>query len=245
MSATLALSAGLALTAAAVYAYAARVVSTRPSAPADRPALLAFAAWWAALSVASLSQAAIRALALVHVPSVALVLTQRYLVALVVCVGVAALLSYIVHLRWGSRARIAPVLALYAAVYVYYLFALASSSVNGVTVGAWRVELQIDRPGAASGTLLPLALLVVPPMIGALLLWPLVSLSPEPEVRYRGRLVAAVVLGWFGSSFLVTGIADADARAVVSHALGLAAVILTLLAYHPPAALRRRWAARA
>lgn len=238
MSWTLWTSAALALLSTAVFTYAARAVLSRDADSSSRPAIVAFATWWIALSVATLSQCFIRVAGATGLATVPIVQTQLHVVALSVCVSVAALVYYFVFLRWG-RSSLWPIVTIYAVVYVYYLYLLSSAAPVGVRVGSWRVELEQAAGATSAGRMLPLLLLVAPPIVGALLYWPLVSRAKDAGVRYRGRLIAVAIVAWFGGTVGLAFVADETLRAVLSQAAGVMAAGVTLFAYRPPRLLRR------
>lgn len=238
MSWTLWTSAVLALVSTAVFTYAARTVLSRHADSSSRPAIIAFATWWVALAIATLSQALMRIVGASGLATVPLVQTQLHVAALSICVSVAALLYYFVFLRWG-RSSLWPIVSIYAAVYTYYLYLLSSARPTGVRVGTWRVYL--EQAASSSGSrLLPLLLLVAPPIVGALLYWPLVSRAKDADVRYRGRLISVAIITWFSGTVALGFVTDEAFRALVSHAAGLMAAAVTLFAYRPPKLLQRR-----
>lgn len=239
---TLAAAGVFALAAAAVYAYVgARLARRRVSAEARRAAMM-FSAWWFALAGTTALTGLQVLAAAAGVTALAPYQAIAHLNLLLVCIALAGLMHYLAYLFTG-RDLLVPLAALYGVLYVGLVFILAGAGAQGLEVHRWSVAIDYARPIEGTTRIALVALILVPQLLGALAYFSLYFRMREPTQRYRIALVSWSIIGWFGSALVASssGLAQADEWQLASRAIGLLAALTILLAYHPPAFVRRRY----
>lgn len=206
--------------------------------------LRSFAVWWGALGVNLLLVAATYVLAAFDTLPVAGQLVVSVAQRVLLGVGVAGLLHYLIFLRTGRNVLL-PLAVVYAAYTGLSLVSLALARPEGVMVGEWRTELTY-----ALGTppwVRALGLLVVlPSIIAAFAYFALCFQTHDPSRRYRIVVVSWAIILWWVLAVVAgqTALLDVGWLQVLNRATSVVTAILVLTAYHPPRWLSRRWAER-
>lgn len=246
MSSPLLYGAAFSFMTALVYGHVGRILVLRDIGGANRLARIAFAVWWYALAASSGlgGVAIVLGSAGVREPSLYVALT--FLNLLAICIALWGLLYYLLFLFTGSGLWFWPLAVLYLAVFAVLLAAITASGPTGVAVGPWRVELLYEHSLAGIRTLVLLGLIILPPFFGAVALLLLSLRIPDPSQRIRLRVVSVSIVIWFGSSFVAssTGLAENTWWQIVNRSMGLAAALVILAAYHPPARIWQRFRRR-
>lgn len=241
--ATLVAAAAAASCAGAAYAYLAyRLHRDTQGRAVGRAPMRGFVLWWATLALNMLGVASTYvAAALGALPfeaQLVVSISQRILLG----VGVAGLLYYLVFLRTGrSHAR-----AITLAYATYILLALASMLVaqpNGVFIGEWRTELAYASAFPAWGRALGL-LIVLPSIVASVAYFLLYFQVEHPLRRYRIGIVSWTLIGWWVLAVIAGQgpLLDVAWLQVLNRAASVATALLVLSAYHPPHWLARRLA---
>ncbi|HVM45589.1 MAG TPA: hypothetical protein VM582_06605 [Candidatus Thermoplasmatota archaeon] len=228
---------GVALVAAAVFAYVGAHVARRPVSEENRVAGAAFAVWWFSLAgYYTLRGATVLLIAsgYAHLPTFE---TMRYLNVLILCTACWAITYHVVFLFTGRRGWIVPISVTYALVYAVGLYVTARSRAVGVAISGWRVEIAQVAPLEGTARIAILLALLGPPLLGSLAYMSLTVRLKDATQRYRSALISWSILVWLAGS-LVGSLANLTWLQAVSHfVLGFVAALAVLMAYKPP-----RWA---
>lgn len=230
-----------------VFVVVGLVVLRRPTSSEARAASVAFGLWWLGIGASVLANAlkeACVAFAVHETPAaVAALVAVEYASVAALVVAVGGLVYYLVYLFTGRRGALLPIAAFYAAYGLVALALVSNMEPSGVEPGKWFVQWAHERPQQGGGLLtLLVLLLLLPQIVGSGLYLSLRSRVAEPLARYRVTMVGSAILAWQGiqlvAPFLALGRFEwwqAGGRLV-----GLAAALVVLLAYLPPAAWRER-----
>lgn len=231
-----------AITAGLAYAYLAQRLFHDGRAGSHASYLRSFAIWWATLAINILVVGATYLLAAVASVPFELQLGVSILQRLLLAIGVAALLRYLLYLRLGRDFGVALAIV-YGGYTVLALAGLVLSRPDGVFVGSWRTELTYAAPLAWTRAL---SLLVVMPGIAACVAYFLLFFRVESAaMRYRIAVVSWALIGWWTLAVLAgqTAFLDVAWLQMVNRAASVVTALLVLAAHHPPRSLRARLAA--
>lgn len=231
------------LVVALTYAYVGLRLLDRKtlSEPAGR-AMGFFSLWWLATAANQIGGATLYLAASQGWTDLDVQLTYTILQRLLLALSLVGLMHYLLYLFKGNGHL--PALAagyfLYGAFQVY---AIIQGGPDGVTVGAWRTDLHYATPNPPVFQLANLVFIVLLPLGGSLALW---RLYGQVETRGQRFRIAAVATG-FTLWWLVAVVAGQPALHENGYVqgfnrlLGLAVSLAILLAYEPPAWVRRRF----
>lgn len=242
--ATLLVAALVALTAGAVYAFVGVRLRARRTIGEDaQRAMRSFSAWWLLLSANVLTASAFYAAAAFGFTSFEAQLTYAHAQRLLLAASLVGLLHYLTYLFTG-RDLLVPIAIFYAAYYGLLEYTLLSANPTGVFVGDWRTDLAYAETSAGRNPLrlLSAAMLILPPVVGALAYFRLYFRVKSRTQRYRIALVSWSLVAWWIVA-VIAGQREAlgqEGFQLVNRFLGLAAALVILAAYLPPAAVRRR-----
>lgn len=240
---TLLLDAGIAVASAAVYAYVAVVTGRRKIGGEAQLAASLFSFWWWTLCAITGVSALQRVLAYVGALDLGLHSTMLHIVLLAIVAAFWALEYYLFYLFTGDRRWLTPISIYYAILYlaILYLIIWRQPTSIGVTDGrlAWSYAREASK---AAGLAIGIAF-IVPTLIGAFGYARLFFRVEGTTQRYRIGLVSMTIIAWFGTSLVALGLGlnEDVSWQKVSRFFGLAASLLILAAYRPPAWVRRRW----
>ena len=216
-----------------------RTLSRRPTASAEaRGALLAGVAWWWGIGAYLLVQAGLTFTAAAGPAPVGLFLAARVVTVPLLCLAVWGLTYHLAYLFTGRAALRIWTALLYGAVAVAFYVASLSPLPDEVRVEDWLVELE----GTGEGTLYRLVYLAVglPPIGASVAYLTLAFRVREPLQRWRVLLLAGSIFAWVGGGLVARLSGGPLLKFLTLTVLGLVAAGAVLLAYHPPAAVRRR-----
>ncbi|MCI4360071.1 MAG: hypothetical protein L3J91_00045 [Thermoplasmata archaeon] len=222
-----------------------RLAQRRVSADARIPAAQ-FSLFWLGLGGVTAIGAIESLIAAFQVPPLALVVTLLYLEVLGLCVVLWGLVGYLVYLFTG-RSLLVPLAVIYSVIYVLLVYFVTASVPTAVTVtqGSVGVTLSSQVTGPIVGVLL-LALLG-PEIIGAILYFTLFFRTRDPTIRYRVTLVSWSLIVWLGLGSIVNvaaALGGGLAAQILGRSIGVFAALVILLAFYPPAIIRRRLSVR-
>lgn len=238
MPSTLALvTLGVNLAAACVCLLIGLRLARHPAEGVARRASTLFSVWWIALAVDMVLNAAPVLLALVGFTPPALIIAIAYMAVAAICVMFWGLVYYLVYLFTGREGAFVPVTAFYATTYALataFIFSLGPTGADGGGGIAYA-----NQPSAFAALLWALSLLI-PPIVGSLAYGTLVFRVKHPFRRYRIALVSASMFTWFATAIVVNAPGGSDAMRATGIVIGILSLTGLVLAYFPPAALRRR-----
>lgn len=242
-SPTLVLGAIVPLLIAALFAYAALLVRGRHAEGARQRALVAWSTWWlGAAAVFGLN--GLQTLAgLLGFVDPFLHTTFHYLRALPIVIALAGLAYYIRYLYTGKEPRLVPFVFAYLLVYLLSLAYFVSLAPDGVEITDWEVRARAHPERAPLLSILFAVALAVPILGGLGLYASLFFRLREPTPRYRVGLVSAG-LGIFFLTILVGFLLRLEREPwfpIAYELAGLVSAAMVVLAYRPPAFVRRRW----
>lgn len=244
---SLAVAGTLVLPMAAAYAWIGRHFDRRPVSRDAETAATAFTVWWYALAAFTFVEAVRNLAAAAGVSRLPLFTGLAFLDVFVLMAGLWGLTVYLVYLwRGASGYAVAGLSGAYLGCFLVIVYLLSSAEPVGLVVGAWSVKLAYAQPPTPMASALIAHLLALPPVLGALGYLSLYPRVEDPTHRYRILLVSSGVVLWFGAPLAsnLLGWAQGALWPLVSHAIGLAAGLVILAAYAPPASLRERLGVR-
>ena len=234
----------LAATDAAIYFYVGRVLRGRRAASPDaRLAWNLFVVWWYALAASALFGGLLSLLGAVGITDVALFSTITIINLLGTCVALFGLMYYLLYLFTGNRRLLAPLTIFYILYFMMLVYYVQASDPSGVVVNRWSASVQYANQIQGPFFLFILVLLVFPQILGSLAYFTLFFRVEAPTQKYRILLVSWSIIVWFLSTFLasISGLGQQDWWQILSRLLGLAAALMILFSYMPPAWVQRRF----
>jgi len=237
-NAALAASAIVALVAAAAYGYVAARLYRRPVSPGARLALSQFSLWWGGLGASSAVSAVEATLALGGWLTLDLAVTLSLFVVLLDVIFLWGLTGFLVYVYTG-RYHLVPLSGFYALFYLVALYYEILGHPYAVVVQAGAPTLlahTVNEPVLVAFILLAL---LVPEIAAAILYLSLLRRTHDPAQRYRIVMVGSSILLWFGILAFVPS--TTVAWNLTKGVLEIVPALLSLLAYQPPAGVRRRF----
>lgn len=243
MEPTLLLDALFLLVTGTVYAAVGRVTIRRHVEGDGRLAARLFGVWWYGLAILQFTGAFLRTLVAFDLLVTTFYVTTTYVLLLVLCLALWALVYYLVYLFTGNRRLLGPITAFYVAYYAFLVYYVTLREPIGFETSAWSVQLTYARDVTGAPLILLMLLLMVPPILGALGYARLFLKVRDATQRYRIGLVSFSIAAWFGIA-LVAWITELSLQSwwqFASRGVSLAAAVLVYAAYRPPGWIRRRW----
>jgi hypothetical protein len=244
IQATLTVSVIFAIVAAGIYAYVGWRLRRRAiSASESRLAWQFFTMWWYGLAASTLINGLINLMGAAGVTDLALYVSATFLNFQTSCLALLGLFYYLIYLFTGSNRWLKPLTIFYAFVYLILVYYVLRSEPIDVILEPWGANLVYETPPGGLFIVLLLVLLFASPLFGALLYFSLYFRVPDPTQKFRILLVSWSILIWFLIPFVdVAAVLNGkDWWEIFSRLLGLAAAWTTLVAYWPPAWLKRRY----
>lgn len=238
---TLVAGAAYSAAAATVYLVVGVILWRRRLSPEFELAGSMFSVWWLALGTTSALTASLTVAGALGGPPFFVVLALTYFNLWLVCMGLAGLLYYLVYLFTGLRRTVIPIAVFYVVVFALIVYALNAAGPTGVSIDEWSVGLEYGQELPRMVGLLLLGLLVLPQIVAGLFYLSLVRQASSSTQKYRVVMVGTAILVWFGVGIVASlaGISTERWWQFVSRLIGLAAATATLMAYEPPAWVRR------
>ena len=241
-SATLAAAGAIALVVGVSYVLVAWGLRRREGIrPESQRALGFFAVWWGALGVNIALAGALYVSAAFQTPPLWLQVTDSVVQRLLLAYSMIGLMAYLSFVATG-RDRLKTWVVVYAAYFVFTLASLVYVQPVGVLVTSWRTDLAFARDDLAIDPAINFALLILPPMAGAIAYLRLFRRAESPAQKFRIALVSASIMLWWILAVIAGQRAalGADSFQVTQRVLGLVTALAVLVAYRPPAFVRRR-----
>lgn len=241
-SGTLVLGSLMTMAEGLAYALVAYRLTARVPLPAGREAIQFYTLFWYTIGInkflagAASFAAAYGAVQLDHYVAL------TFVNVLIFSVSLWALLYYLLYVRLGHARFLFPLTALYVGYYVLLTSNLVALHPASIQLGEWRTALRYEESTPPWVGLLVLGVMVLPQTVATLAYVALYRRAQTRAIRYRIPLVAWSILAWSASVFLVAlpGFADNGWMQLTSRLVGLSAAAAALLAYAPPAGVRRR-----
>ena len=240
---TLLVDGTLGLVTAAAFAFTGRSLQRRLVEGDARLAASAFVAWWYSAAVLTALLAALRLLAGAGALTPSLLATALYVGILPLCFGLGCLVYYLGFAATGWRGLLAPVAAGYAAYYAFLVGYIAWSDPIGYGLAPWSLHIAYATTPGGWPFWVSVTLLFLPPLVALAGYLRLYRHAATPTQRYRLALVSGSVLVLLASGVVASevGLPRLDGVYPASRVAALAAAVGILLAYAPPAWVRRRF----
>jgi hypothetical protein len=241
---TLLISGVFALVVAGIYGYVGWRLQQRVVLSMDgRLAWRLLTVWWYGLAGTTLVTGIMSLLGALALTSLPVFVVLTHINLLLICVALWGLLYYLLYLFTGSRRSLLPLTVFYIAYYGLLVYYITVSTPTSVQAGRWSTSIIYRAPLTGPLVFFVLILLVFPQIIGALAYFTLYFRVKGVTQKYRILLVSWSVIIWFGSAFAASaaGLAKYDWWQIASRLLGLGAAFVILMAYLPPAWLKRRY----
>lgn len=241
---TLIFGATLSILSAGIYFYVGRVLRRRrPASHEAGTAWTLFVVWWYALAATTFFGALISLLGALGAASLPLFVTFNHVNLLAICAALFGLMFYLLYLFTGNYRLLWPLAIFYTLYYMLLIYYIQARIPIDVTVGRWNAGIEFQEPPGSSLFYIALSLLVFPQIIGSLAYFTLYFRVKNPTQKYRILLVSWSIIIWFLSAFLasIAGLGQQDWWQVTSRLIGLSAALTILLAYQPPAIIKRRF----
>lgn len=235
--------AGTALTSieALVYITVGLLLHASPRATQRLPWNL-FVIWWILIGTNKLLSAAAGLGAAQGWVSADAFIAVIYVNLAILSVSLGCLMAYLLYLFTGSMRAARWTAAGYVGFYLLLTYNTTAGQPDGVAIGAWKAVHTSASQAPDAVRILVLALLFFPQVVGAILYASLRGKLTAPLARYRVALVPVAIVAWSVSIVLVAlpAFAENTTMQVTSRIMGVAAGVLTLAAYRPPAFVRER-----
>lgn len=241
---TLLISAIFGCAAAAIYAYVGWRLGQRAVATPDgRLAWRLLRVWWFGLAGTTLASGLMSLLAATGVTFLPIFVVLTYFSLLLICVALWGLVYYLVYLFTGSRRWLAPLTIFYIAYGAFLMYYITASVPIRVQAEPWTATIIYRQTLTGPLVIVVLVLLVVPQLLGALAYFSLYFRAKGATQKYRILMVSWSIIIWFGIALAASaaGLAQYDWWQILSRLIGLGAALAILMAYLPPAWLKRRY----
>lgn len=236
----------VALLTGLVYAYVARLVGRRETSPQAARANFSFATFWGTFGALEFLVGLYQLPAAFGYRDLALTITLINLILVMIAVALCGLVYFLVYLYTGSSRAFWPIVGAYAILAVALLYLIAWMQPLGFdeSLGPGQLKYAHQLAGAPAITLG--LLFTVPVVLAAVGYGTLYFRTQSPAAKLRIGIVALSFLGWFGWSTVSTILElqrknpNNLALLVTNSAISLVVPILIVIAYKPPAWLRKR-----
>jgi hypothetical protein len=234
---TLVASALVSIFAAGAYGYVAIRLYQRAVSPGSKLALAQFSLWWGGLGASSAFGALEALLAFGGLLTLPLAIAFSLFVVLIDVIFLWGLTGFLTYVYTG-RYYLVPLSAFYALFYFAALYYEILGAPYAVAVQAGSPTLlahTVHNPVLIGFVLLGL---LVPEIAAAILYLTLLRRTHDPAQRYRIVLVGSSILLWFGILAFVPS--TTVGWTLTKGVLEVVPALLSLIAYQPPAGIRRR-----
>jgi len=226
------------LVAAAVYAYIGLRLARRSVAVEARLASTQFTIWWWGLA-ASVTIAGLLALVAAAGPvSLPIALTAYILMLLIDVALLWGIVGFLIYVYTGQY-YLVPLTGFYGAFYVALLYFVFVQDPTGLVLQGGSVQLVYSAVAPAALTAFVVLAIILPEFAAAIAYLSLLRRTRDPTQRYRIALVGISVLAWFFSALFIPS--TTPAWGLAKSAFQIAAALVTLLAYLPPAWVQTRY----
>lgn len=220
----------------------ARALWRRQASAHARVPLRLFAVWWGAAAASMVVAAVARGAAGMGVGSLPLYEASLLVTLPATCLAAYGLVGYLIFLITGRRPFV-PLAVAYGLLYVAVLYYVVSSDLLGVETGPWTFRYVLRAELAGWPFALSILSLAAPPILGAVAYLQLYFRVDDAAQRWRIGLVGAALFA-MASGFLLSpdlALVRGPWSPPASRILQLAGALVLVLAYNPPAFVRRRF----
>lgn len=250
--------AALGAVAAFLYLWVAWLQAKRPAHGPARGALRGFVIWWAGLGILGFLTLFFTFGPELSAYGLNVMRTVIYLLLAGIFLMLGGLAYYLLYLYTGSRRTVIPIAAFYVLMTVLLVFLIegfdphiADNAVHLEPGEESAVEFHThEEPPAWASATFSLGIIAVP-LAAAIAYALLFFRTDDRTARYRIALVSTGFVLWFAYSILGTlaglvagSTTQSFMQQLIGQLLGVLAATLTLLAYHPPRRLQRRFGLR-
>ncbi len=243
---TLLLSAVFSLLTGLVYTWVGVKVGQPGLKPDEQRAVTMFKIWWHTLAGVTYVSMAFTVAGAFDWIDLAFFTALLYVELGIICLALWGLTYYLAFLFTGKPSWFIPMGVFYGVVMVWLFYIVVLSDPAAVSVGRWQVTVEYANPDVLTAGFSQLLILVFigPSVLGAIGYFSLFFRTKDPNARYRIGMVSLSLLTWLGSSIVASllGINEEAWWSPVSRVISLAAAFAILMAYQPPAWVRRRLA---
>lgn len=246
-SATEAILGGLALVAAVLYFFVARLQAQRKVSAEARGPLRGFIIWWAGLGLLGLTTALFTFGPGTGSFGLAGARAITYTTFAGIFVMLSGLVYYLLYLYTGSRGTVYVAAAFYSLLFLFMVWLVEAHAPH---VGADHITgeraFHLHEAPPAWASLGFGVSLVLPPLAAAVAYFLLFFRTHDRTARYRIAMVSGGLVLWLGFSLMgtiartATGESQGFGGQLTSQLLGVLSATLVLLAYDPPKFVQRR-----
>lgn len=200
-------------------------------------------AWWVGLAGTGFIAGLMSALAAFDVLTVAVLTVLTRLVVLVFSVALVGLVAGLFHAFSGKPRSVYPILLAYALFNVIQNVEYTRNPPVGVEIQAWRPMLVLAEPPHVAFQVVSFALLLVPPLLGAVGQFVAFARSRAPAARFRLATTGAAILAWVPCVAVIAlpqGF-PGDLWQLVGRLVFLLSAAALVLAHDPPGWIAARW----
>jgi hypothetical protein len=236
-------SAGLELSLSIIigilYGAVAMTVGARKVSKESRIANGSFSVWWWGLAALTLFGELWTIVQWFVPTTLPLWIAYISFVLLIIMIAFTGLLYYFLYL-WSGREWIGvPIALFYLGMFVFLIYYVMLQEPTGIDAEGTVIfanDLSASSMGTAIGVLW-----LLPTIIGASLYLSLLSKVKSREARFRVIMVASSILFWFLIllSSDISGLNEASWWTIGSQIISMIVAVVVLLAFKPPAAIRR------
>ncbi len=224
-----------------LYVYVGRLAMQRPLEGDARFAMRMFATWWFSLGLITFAGAARLLMIGFDVVDLNAHLALSTIMTLPFVIALWSLLYYLLYLYIGKRSILAPLTAVYAGVYGYFIYLTYSLDPQAVIIDNYAASFEYANQLDGSHLVAVLVLLLGPVVLAAGLYGSLIFRLESRVHRYRVALVSGSFLVWFGGLpvfGILTDLGDTPEWAIMSRVFSFIVPLIIVMAYRPPARIQ-------
>lgn len=217
------------------------VAARRASSPRTQRAVAAFAGWWYALAATCSVTALVNLLVATADPPLSLVLGLQFLNLSAACMGLAALLYYLLYFYTGRTFWFWPLTIVYAVAAALLIRMVGAWQPVEFVATPWSVQISYASAASGFAVIVMGLLLIGPQLLASLAVLVLALRLPPSAERVRLLVVGGAIAMWFGSSLLASmlGLTDDVVWQAIQIWVPIVLGISVLLVHRPP-----HWLAR-
>lgn len=233
------------LATGALYFAVGRLVLRRALPEAERLANRLFATWWFALGLLYVTASPYNFAGAFGLRDLAFSIAYLDALLVLICVALWGLMGFLLYVYTGTNRWLVPLAGFYAALAFGFLWLIAWMDPSGFK-NETGTDLAFTKQLGESGSIVLGLLFSVPIFAGAVAYASLAFRVRDPSPRYRIGMVAGAFMVQFGWSIVSASLGlarkypDAVWLLVIQQAIAIAVPICVILAYRPPAWIRRR-----
>lgn len=240
---TLYLAGAATLVAATAYAYVGYRLLDRKvlDEPAGR-AMAFFSMWWFATALNQLAGSLLYLAAAAGWTDLDVQLSYVILQRMLLALSLVGLMYYLFYLFRG-KGYLPFLVAMYGTYAAFQIYTVLRGQPDGIDLWRWRTDLHYTVANPPVFQLVNLVFIIILPVGGALALWRLYPKVATRGQRFRLVAVSTGFTAWWLYAVVAgqPALFDNDAVQSLNRLLGLVIALVILVAYEPPAWVRRRF----